>query len=136
MTQKDFWEILPGALKELDQHLRATTSHPLQMEARPLPKSGRRHPAPGEEVTWYIQSNPDALFKFDPLAVVVWAMTKKYAGPGRSGKNRGVAIGLRRSFVRQVEAATVQEPGFSRPVRKKLLAACGLSLQYLEPRAA
>lgn len=131
ITADDFWKLLPWAIDRLAAYYRFEGSFAgWDIGPKSHIVSGRKHPATGEEIRWIIRSHPDR-YVYDPIAVVVWLLTGDYVGV--SQKNRGDRIGLDRRFANRIEAASLQTPGYSRAIRRKLLGACKISLVYLEP---
>lgn len=132
ISANDFWRLLPIAIERLCEHYRLTGNrHPLYMVPLLLDPDGHSHK--GAVRRWVIQDRSEGRYIVDPLSTVIWLLTDRYVCVSDPARHR--YIGMDRRFACRLHDATYQKPGFSRPVRKKLLDACGIepAKQFMEP---
>jgi hypothetical protein len=134
ISANDFWRLLPIALERLDDHLRLQLGVPLEIRVFHFPVRGRRNPSPGEEMRGVIRSDHQRHYPVNPLTAVLWYLSGDYV-QSRVRRTARV-LGMDARFYRRVDDAIHHRPGFSRPVRRKLLEACKLDQKHLEPTTA
>ncbi len=125
-TAEQFWQLLPRAIVALRMVFHKE-GNVLDMRPRAKVRSGRRNPAPGEPIDWYIQSNPSCT-RFDPLTAVVWLVTDQYKDVGNPYP--ADCLGLNRTFQTKLRKAIYMMPGYSVQLLKRLHKELPLDMQW------